>query len=195
MNWILETVLTGSVTFAATNIDDLFVLLLFFSQVDGELLNWHVVLGQYLGFAALVALSLIGSFSVLVVPQEWIGVLGLLPIFLGIRALTKLRSESEESKPIESSGIYSVAAVTFANGGDNIAIYVPRFASTGFASLGIIILVFFFLIAVWCCAGYKLGSHPLIANRIERYEHIVVPVILIGLGVYILTKSGVLSLL
>src|SRR4051812_47586051 len=147
MNWILETVLTGSVTFAATNIDDLFVLLLFFSQVDGELLNWHVVLGQYLGFAALVALSLIGSLSVLVVPQEWIGVLALLPIFLGIRALTKLRSESEESKPIESSGIYSVAAVTFANGGDNIAIYVPLFASAGFASLGVIILVFFFLIA------------------------------------------------
>ena len=195
MDWILTAVLTGAVSFAATNIDDIFILLLFFSQVDGRFRNWHVVAGQYLGFAALVALSVLGSLGVLVVPGEWIGLLGFVPVFLGVRALIRLRGGSEEERaPIEGSGVLGVAAVTFANGGDNIGIYVPLFAGAGYARTGIIVCVFFALIAVWCYAGYKLGGHPAVAKKIDRYGHVVVPFVLIGLGVFILIESGAPSL-
>lgn len=195
MEGLLTAILTGIISFAATNIDDIFLLLLFFSQVGAEFRNRHVVVGQYLGFGALVALSVLGSLGVLIVPEEWIGLLGLVPIFLGIRALMLLRGDSEEDrKPIEGSGIWGVATVTFANGGDNIGIYVPLFASVGFARMGIIVFVFFSLVAVWCYVGYKLASYPAVADRIDRYGHIVVPFVLIGLGIYILLQSGSLSL-
>ena len=196
--WLATAVLTGIVSFAATNIDDIFILMLFFSQTSEAFRNWHVVVGQYLGFAALVALSILGSLGVLIVPEEWIGLLGLVPIFLGIRALTHLRGnaeDEEERKPIEGPGIWGVAAVTFANGGDNIGIYVPLFASVGYTRMGMIVPVFFALVAVWCYVGYKLGSHPTVAEKIDRYGHIVVPFVLVGLGIYILLESGSLSLL
>ena len=132
MYWLLTAVLTGFISFAATNIDDIFILMLFFSQTGEAFRNWHIVLGQYLGFAALVALSVLGSLGVLIVPEEWVGLLGLVPIFLGIRALMQLREDSEEDrKPIESSGMGAVATVTYANGGDNIGVYVALFASVG----------------------------------------------------------------
>ena len=196
---LLAAAITGVAAFAATNVDDIFILMLFFSQVGGEFRNRHVVLGQYLGFAALVALSVLGSLGVLVVPEEWVGLLGLVPIFLGVRAslrtLRGVTEEEERKEPIEGSGVYGVAAVTFANGGDNIGIYVPLFASVGFARMGTIVAVFFALVAVWCYAGYTLGSHPTVAYKIGRYGHIVVPVVLVALGVYIVVESGALSLL
>ncbi len=172
--------------------------MLFFSQTSEAFRDWHVVVGQYLGFAALVALSILGSLGVLIVPEEWIGSLGLVPIFLGIRALMQLRGDAEdeeERKPIEGSGIWGVATVTFANGGDNIGIYVPLFASVGYTRMGVIVSVFFALVAVWCYVGYKLGSHPTVAEKINRYGNIVVPLVLVGLGIYILLESGSLSLL
>lgn len=195
MSWAIEAVVAGVLSFAATNIDDIFILMLFFSQTGAGFRNWHVVLGQYLGFAALVALSVLGSLGVLVVPEEWIGLMGVVPIFLGIKGLIRLREESEETKPIDRSGIYGVAAVTFANGGDNIGIYVPLFASAGFTRMGIIVFVFLALVAVWCYVGYWLGSHPTIADKIDRYGHVTVPFVLICLGVYILGASGTLRLL
>ena len=195
MYWLLTAVLTGFISFAATNVDDIFILMLFFSQTGEAFRNWHIVLGQYLGFAALVALSVLGSLGVLIVPEEWVGLLGLAPIFLGVRALMELREDSEEDrKPIESSGIGGVATVTFANGGDNIGIYVPLFASVGYASMGVIILVFFALVAAWCYVGYKVGGHPTVAEKIDRYGHIIVPFVLIGLGIYILLENGSPSL-
>ena len=166
--------------------------MLFFSQTDAENRVRHVVVGQYLGFAALVALSVLGSLGGLVVPEEWIGLMGMVPIFLGIRGLVRLRDESEENKPTERSGIYSVATVTFANGGDNIGIYVPLLASVGFARMGIIVFVFLALVAVWCYVGYRMGGHPTVADEIDRYVHIIVPFVLIGLGFYILGASGAL---
>jgi cadmium resistance transport/sequestration family protein len=190
---------TGVAAFAAINVDDIFILMLFFSQVGGEFRNRHVVLGQYLGFATLVALSVLGSLGVLIVSEEWIGLLGLVPIFLGVRAALRTlwggTEEEERKEPVEGSGVYGVAAVTFANGGDNIGIYVPLFASVGFAQMGTIVVVFFALVAVWCYAGYKLGSHPTVADKIDRYEHVVVPVVLVALGIYIVVESGALSLL
>jgi cadmium resistance transport/sequestration family protein len=195
MEGLLTAVLTGIVSFAATNIDDIFLLLLFFSQVGGEFRSWHVVAGQYLGFGALVVLSVLGSLGVLIVPEEWIGLLGLVPVFLGIRAFTHLSGGPEEDrKPIEGSKIWGVSAVTFANGGDNLGIYVPLFASVGFVRMGIIVFVFLFLVAVWCYAGYRLAGYPTVAHKIDRYGHIVVPFVLIGLGIYILLESGSLSL-
>ena len=213
MNWILQAVVTGVMAFVATNIDALFVLTIFFSQTDGEFTSRHIILGQYLGFVAIVAFSVVASLGVLVVPLEWIGLLGLYPIFLGMRMLASFRRGTKVYSPIGWSGnntpgrsaassrsvvspqSYGVAAVTFANGGDNISTYVPLFASLGFVRMGIVLVVFFPLVALWCYVGYKLGGHRNVANTIERYGHILVPFVLIALGIYILIKTGNPSLL
>jgi cadmium resistance transport/sequestration family protein len=193
---LLSAVLTGVASFAATNVDDIFLLMLFFSQVDEKFRAWHIVAGQYMGFAALVGLSLLGSLGALVIPGEWVGLLGVVPIYLGVRALLALRGDRGESGgPVGVSGAWGVAAVTFANGADNLGVYVPLFAGAGPARTGVIVFVFFVLVALWCFAGHRLGSHPAVAEKIDRYGHVVVPFVLMALGVYILLEAGSPSLL
>ena len=82
-----------------------------------------------------------------------------------------------------------MAAITFANGGDNIAIYTPLFASSGARTLGITLITFGAMIAIWCVAGYGIGNYSAVVRVIDRYGHILVPFVFIALGIYILLGS------
>jgi len=185
----LSVFVRATVAFAATNIDDILVLTLFFAQKN--LRRWHVVAGQYVGLAGLIAISLVGYFARLIIPHTWIGLLGLAPIAIGIKKLIdwkRGKDQPPEKKPSAAS-VLTVAAVTFANGGDNIGIYIPLFASSDGPALLITLITFATLIAVWCIAGYYLGHHPAVKRTTDRYGHVLVPFVLIGLGVYIIIES------
>lgn len=198
MPWFVSAALTGTIAFVATNIDDLVILMLFFAQVNPQFKKYHIYAGQYLGFAALILCSLPGFFGGLVVSKPLIGLLGFVPIAFGIRSLIN----SEDSDEVQATSvprrgllklinpqIFNVAAVTFANGGDNIGIYIPLFASSTLANLGIILGVFFLLVGVWCLVSDWLARHPTIEPILNRYSHIFVPVVLISLGIYILIEN------
>lgn len=203
-------VVTGIVTFAATNIDDILVLIMFFSHVGVSLRRSHVVTGQYLGFLVLVGVSLLGFAGGLVVPRPVIGLLGLAPIAIGLHKLLKQGDAVEAVKIDDASPAappksllaaffkpqtYKVATVTIANGRDNIGIYTPLFASSSLAGLSIILVVFLLSVAVWCLVAYHLTRHPAVATVMTRYGHILMPFVLIGLGIFILLESDALSLL
>ncbi|MEG4290111.1 cadmium resistance transporter [Microcoleus sp. C2C3] len=205
MNELLTAISTGMTAFTATNLDDILILLLFFSQVNAVFRRRHIVFGQYLGFTALVFASLPGFFGRLIFPPDWIGMLGLLPIAIGLsRLLNPETDDSEAEAELEQSEnsffssflspqTYSVAAVTVANGGDNIGIYVPLFASNTLDSLAVILAVFFAMVGVWCYAAYRLIQMRAIADTLTRYGNQLVPFVLIGLGIAILVKSGTLA--
>ena len=213
----LGTAITEGITaFVATNIDDILILLLFFAQVDANFRRRHIVVGQYLGFTLLILACLPGFLGGLVVPREWIGLLGLLPIAIGIRQLlTRQREETVQVQTVThnfesfsprnpivsflssviSPPTYQVAAVTFANGGDNISIYIPLFAGSSLIRLGVILLVFFVMVGVWCIVAYLLTRQPTLAQVLSRYGHAIVPFVLIALGLLIIYERGTLSLL
>jgi cadmium resistance transport/sequestration family protein len=215
MNELGTAFLAGITAFVATNIDDIIILLLFFAQVDAKFRRRHIVFGQYLGFTLLILASLPGFFGGLVVPHEWIGLLGLLPIAIGLKQLVDrqedapqvqtVTSEFETSSPSNSpvsflSSVlnpqtYKVAAVTVANGGDNISIYIPLFAGNTLSSLGVILGVFFVMVGVWCAIAYLLTRQPTLARVLSRYGHAVVPFVLIGLGLFIMYERGTFNLL
>lgn len=205
---VVTTILTALMTFAATNIDDIFVLMMFFSQTNGSFRRRHVVVGQYVGFIALVAISLLGFWGSFMIPREFIGLFGLLPIAIGIRKFA--RSEDKSGPPTaaipnpkvpSALGIllhpktYHVAAVTFANGGDNVGIYTPWFASLDLSRLLITLMVFFLLVMLWCVLGIRLTYQKQVAQLLSGYGHVMVPLVLIGLGVLIIIENGTLHLL
>lgn len=200
MDWILIAIIAGTITFAATNIDDIFVLMLFFSQTNQSFRRWHIVAGQYLGFTALVLISLLGFLVGLLAPREWIGLLGLVPIFIGVRGwLNRNKNRETELEPAPGgsnnfSAVLSVAVVTFANGGDNIGIYAPLFAGSDFARLAVMLAVFYVLLGAWCFVGYAVTRQPLVARVLARYGHLLVPFVLVGLGIYILLENRTFSL-
>lgn len=184
------------VVFASTNIDDIFVLMMFFS--DSEFSSGHVVLGQYIGIALLVGISLIGAFAALVIPAQWIGLMGLLPIALGVRKLLMLnknrlskdgQSPPKRVAPRPTLNFLVITAVTFSNGGDNVGVYMPLFASSTHGEIIILIAVFFVMVAVWCGVSYTLIRRTRIGDIIQRAGHILLPFILIALGFYILAKA------
>lgn len=205
MTWLAKTAIAGIVSFAATNIDDIAILIFFFTQLNVKFRPRHIIIGQYLGFTALILTSLSGFFGGLVVPRNWIGLLGLMPIALGLSSLLNREDAIEEFEPeIEqpedstASGFlspqaYSVAAITIANGSDNVGVYVPLFASISFRSLVIIVGIFLLLVGVWCYAAYKLTQQQTIARVLSRYSDRVMPFVLIGLGAFIVLESNSLS--
>ncbi len=90
---------------------------------------------------------------------------------------------------------YGVAAVTVANGGDNIGIYTPLFASLYLLDLMITIIIFLSLVAVWCLIAVRLTYQQHVARILSRYEYLIVPFVLTGLGIYIIIKNGTLRLI
>ncbi len=201
MPWLLSTFVSSLAAFAATNIDDLLILMLFFSQGNGQFRHRHIVAGQYLGFAAVILASLPGFLAGVFISKPLIGLLGLLPIAVGLLKLLNPDDDSETLQMAQSNGraqgiaaffnpqTYQVAAVTFANGGDNIGIYVPLFASSNWLSLGVTLTVFFALVGIWCALARYLAMHRAIAPLLSRYSHRIVPFVLMGLGLYILIES------
>jgi cadmium resistance protein CadD (predicted permease) len=194
---IFSLVGIGISAFVATNIDDIFVLILFFSTSNFR--KSQVVIGQYLGIGLLVLISSLGSLLALVIPQYIIGLLGLVPISIGIIRLVQLRKSNNSiaEKTTQVSRwhllpMLTVAAVTFSNGGDNIGIYTPLFAKYSSAGEVIFIsLVFMTMTGFWCITAYYLVRHPLIASRIRKTGHILFPCVLIGIGLFIFATSFV----
>jgi cadmium resistance transport/sequestration family protein len=206
MGSLTSTIMTAITAFAATNLDDIVILMFFFSQINPTFRSRHIVTGQYLGFMALILASIPGFLGGLILPKAWIGLLGFLPIAIGVKQWINFSQDEEITQTVSgessrsktgliSSQTYHVAAVTFANGGDNIGIYVPLFSGQTLAELLVTLTVFFVLIGGWCYVAYRLMRYPAIARIFTRYGHQLVPFILVGLGLSILIESGAYKLL
>jgi cadmium resistance protein CadD (predicted permease) len=204
--------------FAVTDVDDIVLLTLFFGLASGGRGVLRVVIGQYLGFAAILAVAILGAYGARLLPEAVIPYFGLVPLALGLRAArtawrerrTHARAPDDSTTANDGSpatdrpdaargagseqgaagpGVFTVAAVTLSNGGDNIGVYVPVFTATGAGGILIYVLVFLALVAVWCAAGIFFASRPLIARALVRWGHILLPVVLISIGLIIL-KNG-----
>lgn len=214
MSWLISTLIIGFSAAFATTFDDNLYLTAFFGKVNRTFRPKHIVLGEFLGFTGLVFASLPGFFGGLVVPATWIGLLGFLPIAIGISNLIS-REQSAETvqdvsvltcdKPqrrnqslwatIRDRQTYRVSAVTVANGGNNIGIYVPLFASSNLPSLGVIVCACYLTVGTWCFLSYHMTRNPLAAPVLARYGRKIFPFVLIYLGLSILIKSGTYQLL
>ena len=202
----------GATSFAATNIDDLFILMAFFAN-RRSFHTLHVVLGQYVGMGALLAIGIVGSLIALVVPNNLIGLIGIFPIAIGIKELLELRKKdddddddddddeeepaavkqpSQRSKWIAYLPFLAVTAVTF-SGGEEIGIYASVFAINNETSeIVVIILVVMGLTGVWCGVASYLVNHSFLAVRFRRIASKILPFVLIGLGLYIMAEAFLL---
>ena len=197
---IISLVAIGVAAFVATNIDDIFVLMIFFSSLAYPVRQ--IVLGHYLGIGSLVAIGVLGSLIALVVPTYVIGLLGMVPIAIGIKKLIEIRKKDkfftrqvvQHEKNKSYLSFLPVVAVTFSNGGDNIGVYIPLFSKYNtIREITVLAAVFIAMTAVWCIAAYYFVNHPLIASRIRHTGNIILPFVLIGLGIYVLTDSFLFS--
>ena len=177
--------------FVSTNIDDLFLLVGFFS--DRSYSRVHIFGGQILGMAIIVAISLAAASAALAISPQRVGLLGVAPIVIGIGKLLRLGKAEDEGQPT-AVGVLQVATVTIVNGGDNIAAYTPIFATQGSGDMIATLAIFAVLTLVWCLAALGLVRHTALGKPLRNYGHVLLPFILIGLGGLILYRSGAVNL-
>ena len=183
--------------FVVTNLDDLLLLSLFFARAgDRPGRRRQVVIGQYLGMAGIVALSVLAAMGAALLPSSWLTYLGLVPLALGIREAVRVargRGEEADEEVAARDGVpgaWFVASVTLANGGDNVAVYVPVFANVGAGTVAVIVATFVAMTALWCAGAVWIATRPSVARALERWGHVLLPVVLIALGVAILVEGG-----
>ncbi len=180
----------GIAAFVSTNIDDLFILMVFFASPKFP--SYQIVLGQYIGMGSLMGVSLVGSLIALVLPRYLIGLIGLFPIAVGIKELLEPHKlDSERAKKIQLP-VLTVAAATF-SGGEEIGIYTALFATDN-EDVAIITLisVAMVLTALWSFLANYLVKHSFLADIFRRIGDRILPFMLIVLGIYILTEAYLL---
>ena len=148
---MITTLILSIASFIGTNIDDLFIDMLFFSEARTKADCNGIVLGKYLGIGILTLISILGACGLQILPQKYIGCLGLVPICLGIREIICLikqqeDEDGEDTVPRSASLVINVALITIASGADNIGVYVPLFA--GFTAGEILMAVGVFSVCI-----------------------------------------------
>lgn len=195
VDW-LPLIALGITAFVATNVDDSLILLLLFG--DRRFRARHVFAGQALGIGLLVLISLVGALLALAIPGRWAGLLGLLPILIGARALLAQRGGQNEAPMLDTAvtratpgwrRAAAVAGITLANGGDNIGVYTPLFAARPPAQTAVLLAVFAAMLAVWLFGAFYLARRSAAAGPMQRISRAIFPYALIGLGLIIIAQS------
>ncbi len=178
-----QTIISAIGVYISTSIDYLIILIILFAQLSQNKQKWHIYAGQYLGTGLLVGASLVAAYVVNFVPEEWmVGLLGLIPIYLGIRFAIVGEGEEEEEEIIErleqskaNQLFWTVTLLTIASGGDNLGIYIPYFASLDWSQTLVALLVFVIGIIIFCEISRMLSSIPLIFETIENTSESLCP--------------------
>lgn len=194
---IAAVALTAVVLFAGTNADDIVVLtvLSISCRASGRPRRWHIWAGQYAGFAVLIAVSLAAAAGLARVPSRWLWLLGLVPLGLGLvklAATIRAHRSGQRADPATAGGLAGVIGLTIANGGDNLAAYVPVFRTSSAAASAVIVAVFLAGVGVLCLASLRMAGHRMVIQAVQRWGPWVIPVVFILIGLYIFDKTGAL---
>lgn len=199
---MISSILQAIGLFIATNIDDIVILSLFFGRGQGQPgTTRRILAGQYLGFLGILGAAVAAAFGAQVLlPETILPHFGLIPLGLGLwaawQAWRNRGQDDDDEAQIEGKrvSVWIVAAVTFANGGDNIGVYVPVFVSVSWSAVLAYCIVFLLLVAALVFLAKWISSRKPIAEALERWEHILFPAVLIGLGIVILVSGGAFGL-
>ena len=194
---MVQNVVTSIILYSGTAVDLLIILMLFFAKRKSRKDIINIYLGQFLGSVSLILLSLLFAFVLNYIPsKEILGLLGLIPIFLGLKVLLLGDSDGEAIakdglRKDNKNLIFLVAMITFAScGADNIGVFVPYFTTLNLANLIVTLLTFLVMIYLLVFSAQKLAQVPSVGETLEKYSRWFIAVVYLGLGMYILIENN-----
>ena len=200
--FMIQNVVTSIILYSGTAVDLLIILMLFFAKRKSRKDIINIYLGQFLGSVSLILLSLLFAFVLNYIPsKEILGLLGLIPIFLGLKVLLLGDSDGEAIakdglRKDDKNLIFLVAMITFAScGADNIGVFVPYFTTLNLANLIVALLTFLVMIYLLVFSAQKLAQVPSVGETLEKYSRWFIAVVYLGLGMYILIENNVFDML
>lgn len=174
--------LTAILAFIGTNIDDILVLTVLLSAAAGRD-RIRVSVGYMLGVLLITALAALAAGGLRIFSGEWLRLLGIVPVFLGVRAWLCREKDGEAAIRPTLPG---AMLITLGNGADNLGVYIPLFARSAFSGIAVSALVFLAMAGLWSLIAARIASLPMLRRGLERRAASLVPIILILLGLYIL---------
>ena len=199
---MVQNVVTSIILYSGTAVDLLIILMLFFAKRKSRKDIINIYLGQFLGSVSLILLSLLFAFVLNYIPsKEILGLLGLIPIFLGLKVLLLGDSDGEAIakdglRKDNKNLIFLVAMITFAScGADNIGVFVPYFITLNLANLIVALLTFLVMIYLLVFSAQKLAQVPSVGEILEKYSRWFIASVYLGLGIYILIENNVFDML
>ena len=199
---MIQNVITSIILYSGTAVDLLIILMLFFAKRKSRKDIINIYLGQFLGSGSLILLSLLFAFVLNYIPsKEILGLLGLIPIFLGLKVLLLGDSDGEAIakdglRKDNKNLIFLVAMITFAScGADNIGVFVPYFITLNLANLIVTLLTFLVMIYLLVFSAQKLAQVPSVGETLEKYSRWFIAVVYLGLGMYILIENNSFDML
>ncbi|EJG89332.1 CadD family cadmium resistance transporter [Streptococcus infantis] len=199
---MVQNVVTSIILYSGTAVDLLIILMLFFAKRKSRKDIINIYLGQFLGSVSLILLSLLFAFVLNYIPsKEILGLLGLIPIFLGLKVLLLGDSDGEAIakdglRKDDKNLIFLVAMITFAScGADNIGVFVPYFITLNLANLIVALLTFLVMIYLLVFSAQKLVQVPSVGEILEKYSRWFIASVYLGLGIYILIENNVFDML
>ncbi|WP_049501099.1 CadD family cadmium resistance transporter [Streptococcus oralis] len=199
---MVQNVVTSIILYSGTAVDLLIILMLFFAKRKSRKDIINIYLGQFLGSASLILLSLLFAFILNYIPsKEILGLLGLIPIFLGLKVLLLGDSDGEAIakdglRKDNKNLVFLVAMITFAScGADNIGVFVPYFITLNLANLIVALLTFLVMIYLLVFSAQKLAQVPSVGETLEKYSRWFIAVVYLGLGMYILIENNSFDML
>ena len=199
---MIKNIVTSIILYSGTAVDLLIILMLFFAKRKSRKDIINIYLGQFLGSVSLIFLSLLFAFVLNYIPsKEILGLLGLIPIFLGLKVLFLGDSDGEAIakdglRKDNKNLIFLVAMITFAScGADNIGVFVPYFTTLNLVNLIVTLLTFLVMIYLLVFSAQKLAQVPSVGETLEKYSRWFIAVVYLGLGMYILIENNVFDML
>jgi cadmium resistance transport/sequestration family protein len=190
-----------AILYIGQRLDLLVILLMFFARAKTRKEYRDIYIGQYVGSVTLIVISLFFAFVLNYVPEKWIlGLLGLIPIYLGIKVAIYGDSDGEEraKKELNEKGLSklvgTIAIVTIASCGDNIGVFVPYFVTLSVTNLLITLFVFLILIFVSLVfTAQKLANIPGVGEIVEKFGRWIMVIIYIALGLFIIIENDTIQ--
>lgn len=199
---MLGTIIAGVVTYWSTAIDLLIILMLFFAKVKDKKGVRDIYIGQFLGSGLLILVSLFFAVILHYVPDKrLLGFLGIIPVFLGIKALILGDSDGEKmaneklKDTNQNNLIKTLIFITIVScGADNVGLFVPYFISLALPKLLITLIVFLIMIFLLVFIAQKSVSIPTVGTVLEKYSRWFIEIVYIFIGGSVLIENGSIQL-
>jgi len=195
MNSLIAIVPIAAGAYIATNLDNFILLVSLLARYRN---HTSIVVAGY--FICILILGLVGFWIgkvADVVPVEYLGLLGFVPISLGVYELVQLRRRKAtvtvaKEKSVDGAQKVFMATLTsqLGNGADTIVIFGVLFTESTRSADTLIILTLAAMATIFVLVGIYAVRHPALSEWIDRYAYRVMPFVLIIVGVYILANTA-----
>ena len=195
MSEVLVVIAVTTGAFVGTNLDNLLLLTAMYSRYERH--PGVVTAGYFAGMMLIGVIALaigeVGEF----IPLTYLGLLGVVPMLMGVLALLNLFRDKEVGEPdgIVTAGnrltvFLALISTQLSNGADTIITFSALLADSTDTADYLVAPTFLIMIGVFNGVALYTLKHRRLGLFVGRYGPYVIPFILILVGFYILSNTA-----